>query len=391
MPTPPEISALPDNVPQNGQSKSAFNKNHNDFIGAFPAFQDELNALALFLNGRAGDAEAAASAAGLSEDSAAEDAGFALDAKDAAEDARDIVVPLSEQFGATYLGAYSGAPSVDNNGDPLADGMLYTELGASAGLKLRLGGAWVAAAVNANGALLVANNFSDVPNKEAARDNLGVPYATIAEAEAGEATGKVVDPAGVFAAILALGRIKVTQTVIDASTTFEKEAWAKFVILRGWGAGQSGSKAGGGGAAIPVTKFMLADDLGAAETVTIAGATPAGAPGSSAFVAGSNTTLGAHFTALGAGHASTVIPNDSYGQNFDHARQSSFGGFSSGSERFAPPARGDGTGKGGDGPAGTTASDHATDGQRPGGGGGGSFAGNSGAGGAGRLIIWQIG
>ncbi|UOA14537.1 hypothetical protein [Sulfitobacter dubius] len=390
MPTPPEITALPDNVPQNGQSKSVFNANHNEFIGALPGFQDEANALALFLEGRAGDAEAAAAAAALSEDSAAEDAGFALDAKDAAEDARDIVVPLSEQFGATYLGAFNGAPSVDANGDPLADGMLYTELGASAGLKLRLGGVWVAAAVNANGALLVANNLSE-GHAPTMRANLGLTYASETEAQEGTGADKSMTPLRVAQAIAALGQIKVTETVIDASTTFEKEDWAKFIVLKGWGGGQTGAKSIGGGAALPNIKFMLASDLASSEAVTIAPATAPPAAGSGAANAGADTTLGSHFTAPGAGKFIGVIANDSTGNHVDNIIMASFGGVGSGTNRFAPAARGDGTGKGGDGPLGTSETDHATDGQRPGGGGGGSFAGNAGAGGAGRLIIWQIG
>ncbi|WP_435988529.1 hypothetical protein [Sulfitobacter sp. SH24] len=385
--TRPIIDALSEDVPQNGQPDAEFDQNADRWVDEQLAFQEELNIWGAWAEGVGQAVEQDAYDAGQAASSAAEDAGFALQAKDDAEDARDIVVPLSEQFGATYLGAYNGAPLVDKNGDPLADGMLYTELGVSPGLKLRSGGVWGAAAVNANGAFLVANNLSE-GHAPTMRANLGLTYASETEAQEGTGADKSMTPLRVAQAIAALGQIRVTETVIDASTTFEKEDWAKIIVVEAWGGGEGGAQANnarGGKGGGYILKVLMADDLSDPETVTIGdggAASPTGIRN-----AGGNTTLGSHVVARGGGWNGIGTVAET-GIEVQEVRSPDHGGADGG----GPQSTTAGVSLyGGNGGAGENTG-AAGSGLVPGGGGGStSTSGTSGSGGKGKMIIWQIG
>jgi len=93
----------------------------------------------------------------------------------AAESARDTALAAYDNFDDRYLGVFTTAnePLVDNDGDPLAAGMLYFNSTDSA-MKVYTGSAWVAAYVSGAGYLAAANNLSELADPAVALTNLGV-------------------------------------------------------------------------------------------------------------------------------------------------------------------------------------------------------------------------
>jgi len=79
----------------------------------------------------------------------------------------------------TFQQQYHGAASSDPTSN-LTEGDLYFKTGSGGGLRVYNGSAWVAAAFDTSGALLAANNLSDVASAATALTNLGVT-ATAAE------------------------------------------------------------------------------------------------------------------------------------------------------------------------------------------------------------------
>lgn len=78
-----------------------------------------------------------------------------------------------DSFDDRYLGAKSSDPSVDNDGNALLTGALYWNTTAPE-MRVWNGSAWVNMPFTAVGALLVANNLSDLANAATARSNLGL-------------------------------------------------------------------------------------------------------------------------------------------------------------------------------------------------------------------------
>jgi len=108
---------------------------------------------------QATSAATSASSAGAASASAAASAALALAAYDSFDD--------------RYLGPYATAPTVDNDGNPLIGGALYFDSVGGA-MKLWTGTVWVAAYVSGAGALVAANNLSDVASASTSRTNLGL-------------------------------------------------------------------------------------------------------------------------------------------------------------------------------------------------------------------------
>lgn len=117
----------------------------------------------------ASDAASSATQAAASATSAATSASTATAAKDAALEALD-------NFDDRYLGQKASDPTVDNDGDALVAGALYFDTTTDT-MKVYEGSIWVAAYASLSGALIAANNLSDVTNVTTARTNLGLGTA----------------------------------------------------------------------------------------------------------------------------------------------------------------------------------------------------------------------
>ena len=110
---------------------------------------------------------------------AATSATAAATAKTAAEAARDQTLAAFDSFDDRYLGVKASDPTVDNDGNALVGGALYfnsAPLNSGGGMKVYdgTGLVWLAAYASLSGALLGANNLSDLASASAARSNLGL-------------------------------------------------------------------------------------------------------------------------------------------------------------------------------------------------------------------------
>ena len=91
----------------------------------------------------------------------------------AAEQARDQTLAAFDSFDDRYLGAKASNPTTDNDGNPLVPGALYYNTVAPE-MRVWEGTMWVAAYASLSGALLKANNLSDLQSAATARTNLGL-------------------------------------------------------------------------------------------------------------------------------------------------------------------------------------------------------------------------
>jgi len=105
----------------------------------------------------------------------------ASNAANAANSARDSALAAYDNFDDRYLGVKTSDPTLDNDGNALVGGALYFNSTDNA-MKVYTGSAWVAAYASLAGALLVANNLSDLSSASSARTNLGVAIGTNVQA-----------------------------------------------------------------------------------------------------------------------------------------------------------------------------------------------------------------
>ena len=110
-------------------------------------------------------ADEAAASASTASTKAGEAASSATAAASSATSAASTLTTFQQQ----YHGAASSNPTSN-----LTEGDLYFKTGSGGGLRVYNGSAWVAAAFDVSGALLAANNLSDVASAATARTNLGV-------------------------------------------------------------------------------------------------------------------------------------------------------------------------------------------------------------------------
>jgi hypothetical protein len=146
----------------------------------------------------AGSASTATTQAGIATTKAGESAASAsasATSASASEAAKDAALAALDSFDDRYLGAKASDPTLDNDGNALVAGALYYNTTDNV-MKVYTGSAWVAAYASLSGALLVANNLSDLASNSSARTNLGL--ATVA------ATGAYADVTGTPAAALPL-------------------------------------------------------------------------------------------------------------------------------------------------------------------------------------------
>lgn len=215
----PPISALP-TAPDRTQP-STFSTRADAFVAALATFRTELNTAGDYIDGigtsvdsdktAAEAAQTAAEAAqGLAEtaQSLAEAAQTAAEAAQTAAETAQTNAETAEtgaetaltNFEKSYLGAKATPPSVDNEGGALQTGALYYDTTDDA-LKIYDGG-WQAAAfeIDSAGALIAANNLSDLTSVATARSNLGLVIDTDVQAyDAGLADIAGVTPTnGVF-------------------------------------------------------------------------------------------------------------------------------------------------------------------------------------------------
>jgi hypothetical protein len=137
------------------------------FLTELEAIRDEIAADAAQV---AADKAAAAASASAAAGSETASAGSATTAGTAATTATGALA----DFRNIYYGDLPADPATRPDGTPSEDGDFYYNT-TTGGLRLRKGGLWVNAVIDANGALVAANNLSDLTDKAVARGNLGLP------------------------------------------------------------------------------------------------------------------------------------------------------------------------------------------------------------------------
>jgi len=91
----------------------------------------------------------------------------------ASEAAKDAALAALDNFDDRYLGSKASDPTLDNDGNALISGALYFNTTDNV-MKVYDGSSWLAAYASLSGALLVANNLSDLASASAGRTNLGL-------------------------------------------------------------------------------------------------------------------------------------------------------------------------------------------------------------------------
>lgn len=148
--------------------------------------------------------------------------------------ARDAALAALDSFDDRYLGTKSSDPTLDNDGNALVAGALYFNTTTNA-MKVYDGSLWLAAYASLSGALLSANNLSDLNNAATARTNLGLGTAatTNSTAYATAAQGTNADTAyadrmkwdgGATGLVAATGRTSLGVTATGADTTYAYRA-----------------------------------------------------------------------------------------------------------------------------------------------------------------------
>jgi len=167
----PPVTPLP--TPPSRSRPDDFATEADAFLGALDTFGTELDAL--------GDAvELAETATATSETNAAASAAAAATSETNAATSETNAAASEtyvSQIGAIMLGSKASDPTLDNDGNPLQEGAIYYNTTTDQ-LKIYSNSAWITAALDASGALIAADNLSDVANAATARTNLGVAIGT---------------------------------------------------------------------------------------------------------------------------------------------------------------------------------------------------------------------
>jgi hypothetical protein len=139
---------------------------------------------------KAGEAAASATAASGSMSTATTQAGIATTkageaatseanastSASSAQASKDAALAALDSFDDRYLGQKASDPTTDNDGNTLVSGTLYYNTTDDV-MNVYEGSSWVAAYASLSGALISANNLSDVESATTARTNLGLGAA----------------------------------------------------------------------------------------------------------------------------------------------------------------------------------------------------------------------
>ena len=161
-----------------GSATSASASATNAATSATNAATSESNAAssATAASTSASNAAMSASAASTSATNAATSATNAATSETNAATSAANAAASYDSFDDRYLGAKASDPTLDNDGDALLTAALYFNTTDNE-MRVYTGSAWVAAYVSLGGALLAANNLSDLSNAATARTNLGLGTA----------------------------------------------------------------------------------------------------------------------------------------------------------------------------------------------------------------------
>jgi len=124
-----------------------------------------------------------------------------------------------DAFDDRYLGSKTSDPSVDNDGDALLTGAIYWNTTSST-LRVYDGAAWNLGVFDTSGALVAANNLSDLTNAATARTNLnlGTAATTASTDYATAAQGTTADTAVQPSSTDTLTNKTITNPAITAPT-----------------------------------------------------------------------------------------------------------------------------------------------------------------------------
>ena len=207
---------------------------------------------------KAGEASTSATNAATSETNAATSATNSANsatsagtAQTAAEAARDAALAAFDSFDDRYLGPKASDPTVDNDGDALAAGMLYFNT-TTDDMKVYEGSSWVNAYASLSGALIATNNLSDLNNAATSRTNLGLGTAATT-ASTDYATAAQADQ---------------TVALTGAGTTTISGTYPNFTIT---GAGTTYTA--GTGITLTGTEFSIGQDVATTDSPAFAGLT----------------------------------------------------------------------------------------------------------------------
>ena len=125
----------------------------------------------------ASSALASKNAAAISEANAATSETNAADSESNAATSEANAAASFDSFDDRYLGAKATDPAVDNDSNPLIVGALYFNT-TSNDMKVYNGSTWEVTFATLSGALVAANNLSDVANSVTSLNNLGGLTAT---------------------------------------------------------------------------------------------------------------------------------------------------------------------------------------------------------------------
>jgi hypothetical protein len=258
--TAPTINPLP--TPPSRQEPDTFADRSDALVGALPAFVTETNTLGTFVNDAAvaaaanvvltnadvvltnadvvtsgnyvtaaeGQVTLAAGQVTLAAGQVTLAAGqVALATTQAGNSATSAATALQNlnAFQEDYIGQYADDAAANASGFTIGDGVFYGKNTAPKGLRVYFDGAWGAAVLDANGALMAANNFSDLASVPTAKNNLVIDVAEVSVASA--ATTDI----GAIASdnLLITGSVAITSFGVSAAGVTRKGRFAGSPIL----------------------------------------------------------------------------------------------------------------------------------------------------------------